>query len=547
MLPAPNRLRSYRILLTLIAVGNLAFAGAHRLDGGILYDPVWLRLAVSALALTFAAATYVRALQPYGRAMVYGTANLLVLCATVLWVANEYSTPYTVAYVGLVAALGLGGATTTRSWGAMTVMMVTAVLVPLLALVFLAPAGVGRASFVMSLFLTTTVAVVTARERARSQARVRAERKRYRNVFEGATDGMYLADATTRRVLDANPAMLRLTGYSLGEICALRIDDLLYIEPGEPSLDGNIAAARTNVKSVIVPRRIRKASGALVEVEVGGTVVDLNGRDTMSLIVRDATERRATERALLAAATEADAAREQAEELLRLKSSFLSSMSHEIRTPLTGILGYTELLGDEVSGDAREMLDAVERGATRLMRTLNSVLEIARLDAEQGLVLTEPVDLVAEAHAATNALQTVAAARGLSLSVEADALVWAEADAGSLVRILDNLIGNALKFTASGGVSVRVVRLGDRAELSVSDTGPGISEAFLPHLFDEFRQASNGHARTHEGSGLGLALARRLTERLGGTISAESTEGIGSTFTVSLPSAEARACAAVEA
>ena len=547
--PAPtSQVRSYRLLLLLVAAGNLAFWAVHRLDGGALHDPFWVRAAVSGVALAVALLTYAPAAQRAARGLVYAVAHGLVLYATLLCARNGFQPAYAVGYVGLVAALGLGGAATARHAGALWAVMAGAVVAPLVALVLADAPAVGRASFLLSLVSTAGVAALVTHERMRDRAQVAGERARYRSVFEGATDGLYLADVATRRVLDANPAVLRLSGYALAEMQALRIDDLIDVRTGEPTVAHNITAARVGNEIVVGPRRLRTAAGRLVDVDVSATVIDTgNGRETMSVVVRDATERRAAERALRLSMAEADAARARAEELLRLKSSFLSNMSHEIRTPLTGILGYAELLGDETTGDARDMVGAVERSATRLMRTLNSVLDLARLDADCEAVCSEPVDLSAEAHAAAEALQSVAAARGLSLRVAAAGPVWALADAGTVVRVLDNLIGNALKFTAAGGVSVSVAEGDGRAVLRVSDTGPGIAEAFLPYLFDEFRQASNGHGRTHEGSGLGLALVRRLTERHGGAISVESAEGAGSTFTVSFARAEAPATAPAEA
>ena len=533
-----TRSTSYRSLLLAIAVGNLAFAAGLRLDGGVVSDPVSVRLAVSALAAAAAAATYHPAARRAGRLSVYAVAHLLVVYGTVLWVLNGFSLPYALSYLALAAALALGGAATATNWRALTGMMAAALLWPLAALAWRTPPDAGRATFVLGLFTVTLVAVFTARSRAHARARLGAERARYRSVFDGATDGIYLADTHSRRIADANPAMLRLTGYSLTEIRALRIDDLVHVESGEQSVAENVSAARTTGTDLVAQRRLRTAAGQLVHVEVSGTVLDLgDGAETISLLVRDATERRATEDVLRRAAGEADTARAHAEEMLALKSSFLANMSHEIRTPLTGILGYTDLLADEVSGDARAMVGAVHRGAVRLMATLNSVLDLARLDADASPLPTEPVDLAALAAEAVLALMPAAAARGLALAAPAGAPVWALADAGAVGRILDNLVGNALKFTDAGTVSVVAGVAGGCATLTVRDTGAGIPPAFLPHLFDEFRQASDGHGRTHEGSGLGLALTKRLVDRLGGEIAVETAAGVGTAFTVSLPAA----------
>ena len=235
---------------------------------------------------------------------------------------------------------------------------------------------------------------------------------------------------------------------------------------------------------------------------------------------------------------DAEHARARAEELLRLKSSFLANMSHELRTPLTGILGYAELLAEEVDGDAREMVSVVERSARRLFETVNSVLDLAQLDSGGVRLTLAPVDVTAEAADALTMLAPIARARGLALRLDASAPCHALADRAALHRVVNNLVGNALKFTPRGGVTVVLSQRDGQAELRVRDTGPGIPPGFLPHLYDAFRQASTGHARTHEGNGLGLTITARLVDLMDGEVCVESTSPTGTTFLVRLPLAE---------
>ena len=241
----------------------------------------------------------------------------------------------------------------------------------------------------------------------------------------------------------------------------------------------------------------------------------------------DLSERKALEDELVVA-------REVAETAARLKSTLLSNMSHEIRTPLTAILGYAEVLSELVPDDLLEFTDTIQRGGERLLRTLNSVLDLAQIESGQYRIALEPLCLHAEAAAACAALLPLARARGLALSVEGTAAV-AVADRPALGRVFNNLVGNALKFTERGSVVLHVREADGHAVLRVSDTGPGISAAFLPSLFDEFKQESEGHQRTHEGNGLGLAITRRLVGMMDGEIAVESEPGVGSTFTVRLP------------
>jgi signal transduction histidine kinase len=243
---------------------------------------------------------------------------------------------------------------------------------------------------------------------------------------------------------------------------------------------------------------------------------------------RDATERKRNEEALRLA-------RDRAEEAARVKSSILANVSHELRTPLNSILGFTDLLQAELSGEQRELTEVIRSSGERLMDTLTSVLDLARIEAQGLKTFAEPVrvaDVVAET---MRMMEPQAHRKHLSLAVEVPGEDEAVAllDRTLLGRVLVNLVSNAVKFTASGGVRV-VVDTGP-ADLSirVEDTGIGISKEFLPHLFEEFTQ--EGRALGREGSGLGLTITKKMVELMGGTIGVESEKGRGSVFTVRFP------------
>ncbi|MFN3596064.1 MAG: sensor histidine kinase [Rubricoccaceae bacterium] len=263
----------------------------------------------------------------------------------------------------------------------------------------------------------------------------------------------------------------------------------------------------------------------------------------------DVTEALEREAALRDALRKADAARVEAEELARMKSAFLASMSHEIRTPLTSIIGFAQLLGDEVPEEHRDLVEPIEHAGRRLLDTLNSVLDLARLEAGHTDDLAcEPLDAAAEARGVAAMLQPQAAARGIALFADAPAQpVPALADRAALSRVLINLAGNAIKFTEAGHVALRVRAArpeempqgGPGVALEVEDTGCGIPPELLARVFEPFQQASTGWARTHEGAGLGLAITQRLVEAMGGGVSVQSTAGVGSTFTVVLRAPEA--------
>jgi PAS domain S-box-containing protein len=235
-------------------------------------------------------------------------------------------------------------------------------------------------------------------------------------------------------------------------------------------------------------------------------------------------------------------AKERAEEAARLKDSFLANMSHEIRTPLTGILGFTEILKDEVSGEHQQLVSMIESGGHRLMETLTSVLELSRLQAGRAVMHVEDVDLVRIAVETVGLFAPQARQRGIDISFSLDENVpRAMGDSGAVARVVSNLVNNALKFTDRGTIRVSVRAEGPHVGLHVADSGRGISPEFLPHLFDEFRQESSGLTRSHEGAGLGLAITKRLVDMMGGTISVESERGRGTTFSVRLPLYRSRA------
>ncbi len=225
----------------------------------------------------------------------------------------------------------------------------------------------------------------------------------------------------------------------------------------------------------------------------------------------------------------------------KLKDEFLATTSHELRTPLTAILGFTDVLKDEIPKDAeyREFLDIIGDSGSRLMETLNSLLDLAKLRAGIMEINLEPVDLYQLSMQVHLKFQESAVNKGLRLKVEKpESRTAVMADVHAIERILHNLIGNAVKFTSDGGVTITLQSVQDRVLLKVRDTGIGIESEFLPELFDAFIQESDGLSRSYEGTGLGLAITSGLVSLLDASISVESEKGVGSTFIVNLPVAE---------
>ena len=242
-------------------------------------------------------------------------------------------------------------------------------------------------------------------------------------------------------------------------------------------------------------------------------------------------------------------ARDKAEEASRAKSAFLANMSHEIRTPMNGIIGSLALLDRTDSEERRRtLIDVARQAADGLLQTLNEILDYAKLDAKGGTLHLSPLDLRRVCQLAVQTFQANATAKGISLRFEASGypadLAMVYGDEEKLRRIVMNLVSNAIKFTAVGGVTLRLratrVADGVRVRLRISDTGIGIPSDKIQLLFEPFFQVESGMSRSYGGTGLGLAISRQLLHTMGGTVRVRSKIGRGSVFTVDLCLAEYR-------
>ena len=246
-------------------------------------------------------------------------------------------------------------------------------------------------------------------------------------------------------------------------------------------------------------------------------------------VIRDITERKRREEQLVAA-------KEKAEEMTRLKDALLTNMSHEIRTPLTAVIGFADLLVDEVSDVQRETVTLIREGGRRLLRTLNAVLDLARLEADGFELTAEPVDVQPVLHQAAGLFKALAQQKALDFKIDLPrSPVFVRADRTGLDSILNHLLSNALKFTEAGWVAVRVYADDASGYIVVEDTGIGMDEAFVPHLFDAFQQESTGLTRDHEGTGLGMTITKRLVEAMGGQIMVQSKKEHGTRFILCFP------------
>lgn len=232
-----------------------------------------------------------------------------------------------------------------------------------------------------------------------------------------------------------------------------------------------------------------------------------------------------------------DVARRTAEQANRMKSEFLASMSHELRTPLNGIIGFAEMLAlDLEDEEQRASAETIRESGEHLLLLLNELLDLAKIEAGHMQMHMQEVDINALVRALIALHKVTTDAKGLELHAELPAVqLLAYADPVRVRQVLDNLLTNAIKFTNQGQIAISVTELDDVIRMTVTDTGIGIADHDLPHIFDHFYQAENFLTRTQRGTGLGLSVARKFVMLMGGQITVNSVAGRGSSFTVELP------------
>jgi len=387
-------------------------------------------------------------------------------------------------------------------------------------------------------------------ERKRAENALRESEARYRRIVDTATEGIWLLDQDFLTIF-VNPSMARMLGYTEEEMLGRPFADFLF-EEDLPAHRERIAHRRQGM-SESYERRFRCRDGHTLWLLISATpVIDEAHRFQGSFAMfTDITERKQAEEELRQYKNQLEETVRQRTEELRLardaaetankaKSVFLANMSHELRTPLNAILGFSSLLHSDpqMPPSLRDTIGIINRSGEHLLRLINDVLEIAKIEAGKLQLQIAPFDLGNMVRDVIDMMQVRAGEKGLQLlfDIDSDFPRFIQGDEARLRQILVNLVGNAVKFTKQGGATIR---LGAREEdqthllIEVEDSGPGISEDNLKRLFKPFVQlAERGE---QEGTGLGLTITRQFVELMGGTISVESTLGKGSLFRVDLP------------
>jgi PAS domain S-box-containing protein len=355
------------------------------------------------------------------------------------------------------------------------------------------------------------------------------------------TDDAVISKDLNGIITSWNPAAQRLYGYTAEEAIGQPVT--IMIPADRPDEEPAILARLRRGERIDHYETIRVAKdGRRLHVSLTvSPIQDATGKIVgASKIARDITQQKKAQNEIARLLAAERAARREAEVASRTKDEFLATLSHELRTPLTAMLGWLTILRSHRLDDTttKHAIETIERNAKAQAQLIEDLVDISRIVGGKLSLEVGPIELYPVLDAAVEVVKPAADAKHISVEINYDATVGpVSGDANRVQQIIWNLLSNAVKFTPNGGkVVVDYKRHGSFAEIVVRDTGIGISEDFLPYVFERFRQAESAATRSHRGMGLGLAIVRHLVELHGGTVSVESAgENKGSTFTVHLP------------
>jgi PAS domain S-box-containing protein len=353
-----------------------------------------------------------------------------------------------------------------------------------------------------------------------------------REVFDSVPVGIVKVDQDLR-ILACNPAYASITGYSQSELLTMNALDLTHPEDARASLDLARRGMNPTLGTMSLEKRYVRKDGAEVWARITSHALDSDANHSRCVLslVEDITEERRINAELLEAKDRAVAAS-------LARTQFVANMSHELRTPLNGIVGNLDLLASEVvAPPAKQSLEHARTSVSLLLSILNDILDFSKIDAGRLTLEAAPFDLHRALNSVGGTYRAAFDEKGVALEVvvSGDTPQWVVGDGLRLRQILNNLVSNALKFTAQGQVTLRASTSADGAlEFSVTDTGIGMSSKNLDKLFSPFTQAESSTTRRFGGTGLGLSISRALTRMMGGDIAVRSVEGQGSRFVFGL-------------
>lgn len=357
--------------------------------------------------------------------------------------------------------------------------------------------------------------------------------EQFKNVWLSSKDGLSLT-LEDGRIIAVNPALAKLVGVSEHELERMYLWEMFseqdFYERERKRIEKIIESKGSTTYNLEIEMPL-KTGVKIIDYFSTELKSAFNGKRVFLSVFSDITKQRKQELRL-------KAAKEKAEEASRLKSSFLSNMSHEIRTPLNGILGMAEHILQQRSDEEElvSQLEIIKESGERLLHTINSILDLSKIEANKMDVLYEETNINDFVARVLLPLKAIAIKKDLLLTVKYESKkLIGKIDRRYLEMIINNLVGNAIKYSTQGLISVRVGKENGALMIQVEDQGIGMSEDFLNRIFNPFEQESNGYVREYEGTGLGLTITKSLIDLLGGRITIDSQKGKGTQVVVTLP------------
>lgn len=366
-------------------------------------------------------------------------------------------------------------------------------------------------------------------ERKEAEEQLQKSEESFKYLFHNNPLPMWIYDLNTYEFLEVNEATIDDYGYSRDEFSNMSILDIRP-ESEKEKLETNLAKERKD-RTDSGEWKHKLKNGNVIDVLIISHKINYNNKDAVLVVAINITDRKKAEQELLKA-------KEEAEKADKLKSDFLAQMSHEIRTPVNVILSFSHLIKEDVynkiRSDIREGFNAIDSASQRLIKTIDSILNMAQFTRGTFKAVPTTFDIIETVLTPLHdEFRSVAKSKNLDfriLNYCSDPRVYA--DKYSISQIFANLIDNALKYTKEGSVKIQVDCTDEKLVVKITDTGIGISEEFLPKLFTEFSQEESGYSRRFEGTGLGLALVKNYCDISKAEISVESKKNVGTTFIV---------------
>jgi PAS domain S-box-containing protein len=390
-------------------------------------------------------------------------------------------------------------------------------------------------------------------EQEQSARRDATTERRFRELLEAAPDAIIEVDREGRIIL-LNRVTEKLFGYERQELMGKTVEYLIPedLRGGHTRHRGNYwDHPQTRAMGSGLSLEGQRKDGTRFPVEISLSPVNSDDGFRVTAIIRDISERKQADdrlraiqekftRDLGATNRELEERNRQIERANRLKSEFLASMSHELRTPLHTIIGFSELLGEELEGPLNEkqhrFVNHIHKDSLHLLELINDVLDLSKIEAGRLELRREVFDANSALDEVLNSIRAQAEAKLIPVEKDVADLPALDADRVRFKQILFNLLSNAVKFTPERGkIRVEAVLLDDQIEVSVVDTGIGIPDEEQKSVFDKFYQVGHTTKGVREGTGLGLAITQHLVEEHGGTIRVASKVGQGSRFTFTIP------------